>query len=68
MKWLGRTSLFVLGLALGGIGMSIADKNNLLREFRHAQGITQKSPALADACVPKNAQDDIFFVSCGGIY
>lgn len=66
MKVLSRASLFVFGLALGVFGVRIAEKTGALSAIAHAGA----GSTVADACTPAtaNAQDDIFFVSCGGIY
>ena len=71
MKRVGQTGLFVLGLTLGIVGMSTSEWSNALRHFQYVENSAHSGATLATSCVQKDTsaqKDDLFFVSCGGIY
>jgi hypothetical protein len=63
MKRIHMVSLFGAGLVIGIAGTAIAQKSGLV-----PLAAQQDPKLLADACTPQQTNDDVFFVSCGGIY
>lgn len=61
--------LAVVGFLLGTLGVSLYANSQGLPGFLQSLTATKQSHAsLANACVPVSTDDDIFFISCGGIY
>lgn len=60
-------ALFMFGMVVSLSGIAIA-KATPLAHFFSTSLSARDGNAVALACIPKAEEDDIFFVSCGGIY
>lgn len=62
----------IVGIAIGAVAVLLFEQRSLIQMFNTAKlsaGVSGTSMAAAE-CVPSPsaAQDDVFFISCGGIY
>ena len=63
--------LFLLGIILGALGVAVSTGHSILStgSFLEARGASgEDALATANQCTPKQANAEIFFISCGGIY
>lgn len=60
--------LFALGCALGLSVPMLRNGLTLPETLSFTTRMVERSPLASAACVPHAEEDDIFFVTCGGIY
>ncbi|MSU73963.1 hypothetical protein EXS56_02370 [Candidatus Kaiserbacteria bacterium] len=64
-----KIALFVIGALIGVAGMAAYGRYVF---SPHVRGVVSQVLSgkgdLALACTPKSSNDELFFVSCGGIY
>jgi hypothetical protein len=67
---LKHISLFALGCAIGATGLTLSRDGGVpqVSQFLHDRVAQAPNGHEAYACVPQTTNDNIFFISCGGIY
>lgn len=61
--------LFLFGCLIGAGGMLIYGETGAVRNWFTSADTSIHTGTLASAqCVPEAEEDEIFFISCGGIY
>ncbi len=62
-----KIALFVIGALIGVAGMAAYGRYVFSPHVRGVVSLSERGD-LALACTPKSSNDELFFVSCGGIY
>ncbi len=61
--------LFLFGCLIGAVGMLVYGNTEVARNWFNYVNVTTQTDTLASAqCTPEAEEDEIFFISCGGIY
>ena len=70
MRTTRLAALLVLGFILGVVALTVASATGAKTFVLHSLGMNASPKALAivSCDVPKNAGDDVYFVSCGGFF
>ena len=61
--------LFLFGCLIGAVGMLVYGNTEATKSwFTNADTSTHGGTLASAQCVPEAEEDEVFFISCGGIY
>lgn len=61
--------LFLFGCLIGAVGMLVYGNTEAMKNWFSYADVSTYAGTLASAqCTPEAEEDEIFFISCGGIY
>ena len=60
--------LFLFGCLIGVVGMLVYGNTEAARNWFSVADVSNTGTLASAQCVPQTEEDEVFFISCGGIY